>query len=82
MNDNTLLTSKSINGISNDQRDPMKLLLWTVADLQKVIGCGRRQAYDLCNRQGFPAIRMGRKIMIPRDGFLKWLERETEQAAG
>lgn len=80
--DKTLLQPKSVNGIPNDERDPMKLLLWTVADLQQVIGCGRRQAYELCNREGFPVIRMGKRIYIPRDGFLKWLERETKQAAG
>ena len=82
MNDNTLLQPKSIDVIPDAQRDPMNLLLWTVADLQHVVGCGRRQAYELCNRQGFPVIRMGKRIYVSRDGFMKWLEAQTQQAAG
>lgn len=77
-----LYQPKSVNGIPNEQRDPMSKLLWTVADLQQVIGCGRRQAYELCNRQGFPVIRMGKRIYVSRDGFMKWLEAQIERVAG
>lgn len=74
---NDLYQPKSVDGIPNEQRAPMSKLLWTVADLQQVIGCGRRQAYELCNRQGFPVIRMGKRIYVSRDGFMKWLEAQT-----
>lgn len=77
-----LYRPKSVNGIPNEQRDVMSKLLWTVADLQQVIGCGRRQAYELCNRQGFPVIRMGKRIYVSRDAFLKWLELQTEAVMG
>lgn len=79
-----LMQPKSITGMPDTQRDPMNLLLWTVADLQRVVGCGRRQAYEMVNMQGFPAIRMagGKRIYIPRDGFLKWLELQTEAVTG
>ena len=37
-------------------------------------------AYDLCNREDFPAIRVTpRRIIIPADGLQRWLE---EQATG
>ena len=78
----TLNRPKSIKGMPDAQRDPMNLLLWTVADLQRVVGCGRRQAYEMVNMQGFPTIRLGRKILIPRDAFLRWLDKQTEQALG
>lgn len=60
----------------------MEKLTMTVADLQQALGCGRRQAYELANMEGFPAIRLngGKKILIPRDAFLRWLDRQTEQA--
>lgn len=80
----TMNRPKSITGMPDAQRDPMNKLLWTVADLQQVIGCGRARVYALVNMQGFPAIRMagGKRIYIPRDGFLKWLEQQTEAVTG
>ena len=60
----------------------MEKLTMTVADLQQALGCGRRQAYELANRADFPAIRLngGKKILIPREAFMRWLDKQTEQA--
>lgn len=60
----------------------MEKLTMNVADLQQALGIGRAHAYELVNRADFPVIRLGRKILIPRDAFLKWLERQTEAATG
>ena len=59
-----------------------KRLTMTVSDLQQALGCGRRQAYELANRADFPAIRLngGKKILIPREAFMRWLDKQTEQA--
>ena len=35
-------------------------------------------AYDLCNREDFPAIRVTpRRIIIPADGLQRWLEEQA-----
>lgn len=60
----------------------MEKLTMNVADLQQALGIGRAQAYELVNRADFPTIRLGRKIIIPKDGFMRWLERQTEKALG
>lgn len=60
----------------------MEKLTMNVADLQQALGIGRAQAYELVNRADFPTIRLGRKILIPRDAFLRWLDKQTEQALG
>lgn len=60
----------------------MEKLTMNVSDLQQALGIGRRHAYELVNRADFPAIRLGKRILVPRDAFLRWLERQTEQAAG
>lgn len=77
-----LTKPKTVSGMPSGQRDPMSLLVWTVADLQRAIGCGRRQAYEMANMAGFPAIRLngGKKILIPRDAFLRWLDEQTAKA--
>lgn len=35
-------------------------------------------AYDLCNREDFPAIRVTpRRIIVPADGLQRWLEEQA-----
>lgn len=77
-----LYQPKPVNGIQTEQRDPMSKLLWTVTDLQQVIGCGRRQAYEMVNRKDIPTIRLGKRIYIPRDAFIRWLDSRTESVTG
>ena len=55
----------------------MERMTMTVEELRAAMGIGRRQAYDLVNRSDFPVIRLGKRILIPRDAFLKWLEAQT-----
>ena len=55
----------------------MSNLTMTVSDVQHAMNIGRNTAYDLVNRADFPKIRMGRKIIIPRDAFLRWLDQQT-----
>lgn len=40
----------------------------------KVLPIGMNSAYELCNRKDFPAVRVGKKIIIPRDALRRWLE--------
>ena len=62
----------------------MEKLTLSVADVQHALGIGRNTAYDLVNRADFPAIRLngGKKILIPREAFLRWLDTQTEKAVG
>jgi excisionase family DNA binding protein len=43
-----------------------------VEDLQKILRLSKASTYDLTKQKGFPAIRVGRRILIPRDAFFKW----------
>lgn len=59
----------------------MERIALSVAEVQKALGIGRNSVYDLVNRADFPKIRMGRKIIIPRDAFLRWLDQQTSTEA-
>ena len=58
----------------------MEKLTLTVDELKDALGVGRRQAYELVNRADFPAIRLGKRILIPRDALMRRLEAQTESA--
>ena len=51
----------------------------TVKQLGDALGLSRSTAYLICRSPGFPAIRVGRQIRIPRSAFERWVR---EAAAG
>lgn len=53
----------------------MNKLTMTVKELQEYLGVGRVKAYELVNSSGFPTVRIGRKILVSRDGLEKWIEK-------
>ena len=59
---------------------PLECRVYRPEDLCPLLGIGRSTAYELVNRRDFPTIRVGRKILIPRDAFEKWLEAQTAEA--
>ncbi len=46
----------------------------SVADIQAILGIGRRQAYELVNSGSFHVARAGRRIMVSKTVFLQWLK--------
>lgn len=45
----------------------------TVEEMGKQLGVSRVLAYQLANSEGFPAVRIGRRLVIPVSAFEKWL---------
>ena len=40
-------------------------------DIERMIGCGTSKAYELI-RNEIPHIRLGKKILVPKEEFEKW----------
>ncbi len=51
----------------------------SVREMANELGICLPSAYELTRRRDFPAIALGRRIVIPRVSFERWLE---EQAKG
>ncbi|XMB29050.1 helix-turn-helix domain-containing protein [Paenibacillus sp. BR2-3] len=49
-----------------------------VNDVQEIMGIGINQAYNLLRSGAFHHVRIGRLIMIPKPGFIAWLEGEKQ----
>lgn len=60
----------------------MEKNMLTPAVLQREWGIGRNTVYALVNRADFPKIRVGRRILIPRDALNRWLDKQIERALG
>ena len=50
---------------------PMFINVRTVA---KLLGISQSSGYELMHEKGFPAIKIGSRIVVPRDKLIAWLE--------
>lgn len=48
-------------------------VVMTVDELCEIMGICKPAAYALCHREDFPAIKVGKRFLIPRDRFYAWL---------
>lgn len=52
-------------------------LSMTVDDVGSVMGLSRNKAYELCHTKGFPCVAVGKRMIIPKLAFIKWMESPT-----
>lgn len=57
-------------------------LTLNVEEAARLLGLNRITVYRLAKREDFPAVFVGRRILIPRRGLEQWLERESQRAVG
>ena len=43
----------------------------------RVLGVSPSSGYELMHEQGFPALRIGSRIVIPKEAFIRWVEEHT-----
>ena len=59
--------------INHDQL-PLFLKENTVA---QVLGVSISSAYELLRETGFPALRIGNRIVVPKEKFCRWVDEQT-----
>ena len=52
----------------------------SVTELSMMMGISLPKAYELVKRPGFPSIRLGTRILIPKSAFEEWLKTEAQKA--
>ena len=57
--------------------DELPLTL-TVLEVGEALGISRAKAYDLARSEGFPSMRIGTRILVPRDKLIRWIDEQTE----
>ena len=50
-----------------------------VPEMAAVLGISRAGAYELARSEGFPALRIGTRIVIPKDKLQEWVNKQTEK---
>ncbi|MBR5704460.1 MAG: helix-turn-helix domain-containing protein [Deltaproteobacteria bacterium] len=58
--------------------DDLPLML-TVMDVAAVLGISRTGAYELVQQKDFPSLRIGARIIVPKEQFFRWIQTATGQ---
>ncbi|MGI5846319.1 MAG: helix-turn-helix domain-containing protein [Alphaproteobacteria bacterium] len=54
----------------------------SVDEAAQLLGINRVTVYRLARQKDFPAVFVGRRILIPKRGLEEWLEQESRRAVG
>ena len=58
-----------------------ELPLFLNADLiSKVLGIAPSSAYELMHEKGFPSLRIGNRIVVPKEKFQQWVAEQMRGA--
>lgn len=49
-------------------------LVLTVAEAARLLRVGRSTAYEMANRGDIPVVKLGRRLLVPREALLKMLD--------
>ena len=45
--------------------------------MAQVLGISQAGAYDLLHSEGFPVLKIGTRMVVPKEKFRQWVERNT-----
>ena len=63
---------KQINGY-----DELPLTL-CAEDVAAALGISRTNAYALLHQEDFPTLHIGKRLLVPRDKFIQWINDSTK----
>ena len=61
--------------------DDLPLML-TVVDVAKILGISRTGGYELAQREDFPSLKIGKRIVVPKEAFIQWVEKRAAGEPG
>ena len=44
----------------------------------QLLGVSPSSAYELIHEEGLPTLRVGSRMVVPKEKFIQWVERNTE----
>ena len=61
-------------------KDYSELPLFLNAELvAKVLGVSPSSGYELMHKPGFPVLKVGNRMVVPKEKFIQWVEQNTSR---
>ena len=61
--------------------DDLPLML-SVHDVAEVLGISKSSAYVLVKEKGFPKLKIGARVVVPREKFIEWINKNISKEKG
>lgn len=58
--------------------ETMEKLVYSVQEAAEVLGISKSYMYELARRGEVPALKLGKRLMVPKEKFIKWINEEKE----
>ncbi len=56
------------------QKPEIEKAVYNVYEVAALMGINLPKAYEIVRQESFPSIRIGRRIVVPKEAFHRWLE--------
>lgn len=53
-------------------------LTLSAEDVAAVLGISRTNAYALLHREDFPTLKIGKRLLVPKDRFIRWISESVD----
>ena len=53
-------------------------LTLSAEDVAAVLGISRSNAYALLHREDFPTLKIGKRLLVPKDRFIRWISESVD----
>ena len=54
-------------------------LMLSVHDVAEVLGISKSSAYVLVKEKGFPKLKIGARVVVPREKFIEWINKNISK---
>lgn len=61
-------------------QEKLEPAVYDVPEIAVLLNINRVTAYQLAKTEGFPSLKIGRRVVVPKQAFHRWLDRQV--AAG
>lgn len=68
--------NKTLNTSSIQNYDELPLFL-NAQLLSRVLGISSASAYELLHEDGFPTLRIGNRLVVPKEQFRAWVDKQV-----
>ena len=75
---NSKITERILQMKTSQFKDYSELPLFLNAEtIAKVLGISPASSYELMHESGFPVLKIGNRMIVPKEKFIHWVEANT-----
>ena len=61
------------------KKTELQAAVYNIPEIAVLLDINVIKAYELAKRKDFPTVRIGRRILVPKQAFYKWLNDQAQQ---